>query len=58
MFSSSVEAKLGDAGGDVWRLGFSRIAKRSARMRFWLYGEIEDEEIGFTEITLWMVSWK
>ena len=36
MFSSSGEAKLGDAGGDVLKLGFSRIAKRSARMRFWL----------------------
>ena len=58
MFSSSVEAKRGDADGDVWRLGFSKIAKRSARMRFWLCGEIEDEEIGFKEITLCMMSWK
>ena len=56
--SSSVEAKRGDAGGDVCRLGFSKIAKRSALMRFWLYGEIEDEEIGFKEITLCMVPWK
>ena len=58
MMSSSVDAKRGDAGGDVCRLGFSRIAKRSTLMRFWLCGEIEDEEIGFKEITLCMVSWK
>ena len=56
--SSSVDAKRGDASGDVCRLGFSRIAKRSARMPFWLCSEIEDEEIGFKEITLCMMSWK
>ena len=37
---------------NVWRLGFSIIAKLSTRMCFWLCGEIEDEEIGFKEITL------
>ena len=58
MISSSMEAKRDDVGEDFCRLGFSRIAKRSTLMRFWLCGEIEDEEIGFTEITLWMVSWK
>ena len=58
MISSSMDVKLGDAGEDVCRLGFSKIAKRSARMRFWLCGEIEDEEIGFKEITLCMVPWK
>ena len=59
IFSSSVKTELGDAGGEVRRLGFSIIAKRSARMHFWLCGEIEDEEIGFKEITLSMVvPWK
>ena len=53
MMSSSMDVKCGDAGGDVCRLGFSRIAKRSTRMRFLLCGEIEDEEIGFREITLY-----
>ena len=58
-FSSSVGAELGDVGGDVRILGFSRIAKRSTRMCFWLCGEIQDEEIGFKEITLCMVApWK
>ena len=38
------------------QVGFSRIAKRLARMRFWLCGEIEAEDIRFKEITLCMVA--
>ena len=58
MMSSCVYAKRGDASEDVFRLGLGRIAKHSALIRFWLCGEIEDEEIGFKEITLCMMSWK
>ena len=58
MLSSLMDAKRGDAGKDVCMLGFSKKAKRSTLMRFWLCGEIEDEEIGFKDRTLWMMSWK
>ena len=57
--SSFVKAEFGDADREVRRLGFDRKAKCSARIRFWLCGEIEDEERGFKEITLCMVvSWE
>ena len=59
IFSASVRAKFGDAGEENRRLGFDREAKRSARIRFCLCGEIGDEERGFKEITLCMVvSWE
>ena len=59
MFSVSVRVTFGDAGAENRRLGFDRTAKRSARILFWLCGEIGDEERGFKEITLCMVvSWK
>ena len=58
MFFASVTVKFGYAGGEDRRLGFDK-AKRSARIHFWLWGEIEDEERGFKEITLCMVvSWE
>ena len=54
IFSSSVKTELGDAGGEVRRLGIDRKAKRSARILLWLCGER-----GFKEITLCMVmSWE
>ena len=58
MMSSSVDVKRGDASEDVFRLGLSRTAKRSALIRFWLCGEREDDEIDFKEITLCMMSSK
>ena len=59
MFSASVRGKFGGVGEENRRLGFDRTSKRSTRIRFWLCGEIGDEERGFKEITLCMVvSWK
>ena len=58
MISSSVGSKRGDTSEEVFRLWLGRTANRSALIRFWLYGETEDEEIGFKEITLCMMSWK
>ena len=56
MISFAVGLKRGDTSEEVFRLWLGRTTNRSTWIRFGLCGEIEDEEIGFKEITLCMVA--
>ena len=52
MISSFGGSKRCDTSEVFFRLWLGRITNRSARIRFRLCGETEDEEIRFKEITL------